>query len=492
MYQDSLLAAKHVAKLVQDKLHAIVRSPTKGAGFTILRNRIGSGPKKGDSILPVSPGSPEQIPNYVWDGIDNRQVWVSQQAKAYGVTRFYANALSAPGFMKTNGVDTDRGYLCGVGEHTCASGDWKAAYAHLLIQYVKFYKAEGIDYSYLGFVNEPDYTTAYSSVLASGNHAAEFIKVLHPALVAAGLESVGITCCDMIARITGHGYSSDATIPLKTSRPTWLTEKETTDAWNGHWYSTGSVSDGYTWANHIYNAIVKGGVSAYFYWEGIEKTTVNAGLIKIEGMTLFPSARLWAYAHFSRAARPDAVRVATSGAPLGVNTVAFQNTDGTVSVIMINTNSVTTTVQVGTAGFNAQSVTGFVTSQANITMGVLDASVNGGLVGATIPEHGIVSLILSGKPGNNKEPIAPTTSKSTPTLKPTTSSTPIPTPKHTTTSCKPTPTFKTTTSAKPTTSVKPTPTPKHTTTCKPAPIPTHTTLAKVPKPHKTKPIARLR
>lgn len=45
-------------------------SPTTGAGFTILRNRIGSG-GSGDSIEPNSPGSPSATPTYIWDGNDS-------------------------------------------------------------------------------------------------------------------------------------------------------------------------------------------------------------------------------------------------------------------------------------------------------------------------------------------------------------------------------------------------------------------------------------
>lgn len=132
-------------------------SPTAGAGFTILRNRIGSG-GSGDSIEPTSPGSPSATPKYVWDGSDGHQVWVSQQALSYGVTRFYANAWSAPGFMKTNGVDINGGYLCGVTGETCSSGNWMPAYAQFLIQYIKYYASVGININYLGFLNEPDYT----------------------------------------------------------------------------------------------------------------------------------------------------------------------------------------------------------------------------------------------------------------------------------------------------------------------------------------------
>jgi O-glycosyl hydrolase len=94
---------------------------TEGAGLTILRNRIAADPS--DTIEPNSPGSPSATPTYTWDGDDQSQVceavfqervsermktdivikvfW-SQKAREMGVEYIYADAWSAPGFMKTN------------------------------------------------------------------------------------------------------------------------------------------------------------------------------------------------------------------------------------------------------------------------------------------------------------------------------------------------------------------------------------------------------
>lgn len=83
-------------------------STTKGAGFSIIRNRIGSG-GSGDSIEPNQPSSPSAAPSYVWDGKDSGQFWFTQQAVAYGVKTIYADAWSAPGFMKTSGSDATPG-----------------------------------------------------------------------------------------------------------------------------------------------------------------------------------------------------------------------------------------------------------------------------------------------------------------------------------------------------------------------------------------------
>jgi O-glycosyl hydrolase len=129
---------------------------TNGAGLTILRNRIGSG-GAGDSIEPTSPGSATATPKYTWDGKDSGQVFVSQQAIKYGVKTIYADAWSAPGFMKTNNNQNNGGYLCGVSGETCSTGDWRQAYANFIVQYIKYYQQVGVTISHVGFLNEPEY-----------------------------------------------------------------------------------------------------------------------------------------------------------------------------------------------------------------------------------------------------------------------------------------------------------------------------------------------
>lgn len=81
---------------------------TTGAGFSIIRNRVGSG-GSGDSIEPTSPGGPGNTPKYTWDSNDSGQLWFTQQAVSYGVKTIYADAWSAPGFMKTSGSDATPG-----------------------------------------------------------------------------------------------------------------------------------------------------------------------------------------------------------------------------------------------------------------------------------------------------------------------------------------------------------------------------------------------
>jgi O-glycosyl hydrolase len=165
-FSEAFQRANTIVNLPADKQKYaldLLFSTTNGAGMTILRNGIGSSPDSSsdhmNTILPKSPGSPSGTPNYVWDGKDSGQLFVAQQAvNNYGVKTIYADAWSAPGFMKTNGNDANGGSLCGVTGASCSSGDWRQAYANYLVQYVKYYQAAGVNITHLGFLNEPELT----------------------------------------------------------------------------------------------------------------------------------------------------------------------------------------------------------------------------------------------------------------------------------------------------------------------------------------------
>lgn len=125
----------------QRKALDLLFSTTKGAGLSILRNGIGSSPDMSSdhmvSIAPKNPGGPTKPLVYTWDGSDNKQLWVAQEAQhTYGLKTLYADAWSAPGYMKTNGNDANGGSLCGVSGASCSSGDWRQAYADYLVRYV--------------------------------------------------------------------------------------------------------------------------------------------------------------------------------------------------------------------------------------------------------------------------------------------------------------------------------------------------------------------
>src|SRR5581483_2520731 len=247
-------AVESAPSSVQQQVLNLLFNTNTGAGFTILRNLIPS--DASHTIEPNSPGSPTATPTYTWDGDSWGQVPFAKQAMSYGVSRIYADAWSAPGFMKTNGSEANGGTLCGVPDASCSSGDWRQAYANYLVKYIQDYRSVGIHITNIDFVNEPNLSPSYSSMVMSGAQLADFAKVLGPKL-AASHSDTQLTCCDAVgwnlavdytsainsdplARhyvqvISSHGYSAPPNTPLATSRHTWQTEWADFNPWNPAW-----------------------------------------------------------------------------------------------------------------------------------------------------------------------------------------------------------------------------------------------------------------
>ncbi|KAI1269153.1 glycoside hydrolase family 5 protein [Xylariaceae sp. FL1019] len=390
-----------------------------GAGFSIIRNRIGSG-GSGDSIEPASPGSNSSTPTYVWDGDDAGQVWFSKQAVSYGVKTIYADAWSAPGFMKTSGSDSTPGYLCGSTGHTCSTGDWQQAYADFLVQYVQYYAQEGITVTHLGFLNEPDYQVSYSQMQISTNaqEAISFIPILDATVQAANL-STKLACCDAVGWgttntyatalvtagstdyldvITSHSYSADATTPIdQTDLPKWNTEGGPSTAFTTTWYSSGGTNEGFTWANKLAVAMVNAELSAYLFWEGFEIQQTQSGshlLDATDGTTVTPSGIFWAFAMWSRYIRPGAYRIATSGTLTSTIIGAFQNTDGSIVVVFTNSGTSSQSASVSFSGVTPTAASAWVTNQGS-TFASTSATLSGGVVAVSVPARGVVTLKLT-------------------------------------------------------------------------------------------------
>ncbi|RJE22853.1 O-Glycosyl hydrolase family 30 [Aspergillus sclerotialis] len=396
-------------------------SDTEGAGFTILRNGIGSSPNSNNdwmnSIEPVNPGSPSAPPKYHWDGKDSGQVWMSKQAKKYGVKTFYADAWSAPGYMKTNNDDSNGGYLCGIRRTHCSSGDWKQAFANYLVKYLHLYEQSGIPITHVGFLNEPDLNITYASMQSDGAQAADFLKVLVPTLRKAGL-GTNVVCCDatgwlqqgdilyelqeaggedLVNVVSSHGYQSQPSLPFNTDRPVWQTEwANLDDPWTAAWDHLGKTGEGIVWANYVQQTFVQSNVSAFIYWIGAENSTDNSMLIRLNGDSVEPSGRLWAMAQFSRFVKPGAVRIAASSTKEVLHMSAFENTDGTIAIQVINNGHVGTEASVSIKGASgsAKHVQPYLTNSDHDLTVLKKVSVENGNFVSHIPARSMISFVL--------------------------------------------------------------------------------------------------
>lgn len=399
----------------QQQILDLLFNTSDGAGLTILRNIVPS--DSGDTIEPNNPGSPTAPPQYTWNNNDEGQVWFSQQALKYGVNQFYADAWSAPGFMKTNNDEANGGTLCGVPDTSCGSGDWRQSYANYLVQYLHDYQSAGITIPYVGFVNEPDFTPNYSSMSMSPAQNADFIKVLGPAVASSGLPT-RLVCCDatgwsvsqgyinaitsdstansLINVFSSHGYSSPPDSPAATNgKPAWETEWSTFDNFDPSW-DDGSDAAGFTWAQHIYTGLTAANLSAFFYWWGVSTGTDNQQLVQLNGTTVIPTGRLWAFANYSRFIRPGAVRIGDLTSDSTIQTTAFLNANGSVVIVALNSattdNPVTFSLQ--NLPSLGSSATPYLTNNTSNTAGQPAITLSSGMFNATVPARSLVTYVI--------------------------------------------------------------------------------------------------
>jgi O-glycosyl hydrolase len=403
---------------VQQQVLSLLYSPASGAGLTILRNEISADP--GITIEPTAPSSPTAAPAYLPLSAvdqDQGQLWFAQQIKAdYGVTNVFADAWSAPAFMKTNDSQINGGTLCGVPGATCTSGDWRQAYANYLAQYAKDYAAAGDPLSYVGPENEADIGPGYDSMIMTPAQTANFMEFLGPTLARSGLRTQAECCAtegwdyaqqyaaaieaDPVANFwtplfTSHGYTQAPASPLSGwTKPVWETEWSTFQPWDPAW-DDGSTASGFTWAQNIYTGLTAANLNAFLYWWGSTTPSENGdneGLIEINGSTVATSGRLWAFANYSRFVRPGAVRIGSSSANGSLEVTAFRNRDGSVAVVVLNTATTAQTATfAGPGGFRA---TPYLTDASHEVAAQAAIPVRQGSFTATLPPRSLVTYVM--------------------------------------------------------------------------------------------------
>jgi O-glycosyl hydrolase len=408
---------------VQQQVLSDLYSPTTGAGLTILRNEISA--DSGDTIEPTAPSSPTATPSYVSLASINQdmgQLWFAQQIKAdYGVTNVFADAWSAPAFMKVDDETDNGSALCGVSGATCSSGSWVQAYANYLVQYAKDYAAAGDPLTYIGPENEANLSTDYDSMQLTPAQTTNVLDVLGPTLASSGL-STQMECCATegwdyaqqyaaaieadstsladTAVFTSHGYTEAPDSALSGwTKPAWETEWSTFESWDPAW-DDGTDASGMSWAQNIYNGLVNSNLSAFLYWWGSTTTSENGdneGLVEINGSTVNTSGRLWAFANYGRYVQPGAVRIGSTSSNSSVPIVAFKNTNGTIAIVALNnltsSDSITYSLS-GTGTANGATVTPWLSNASNDAAAQASTSVSGGSFTATIPARSLVTYVV--------------------------------------------------------------------------------------------------
>lgn len=296
------------------------------------------------------------------------------RAAAGGETlRLLASPWSPPYWMKTNYRMDDGGFL---------RGEYRASWAQWYVRFVQAMREEeGIPVWALTVQNEPQAHQVWESCLYTPEQERDFVKnFLGPALTQAGLEDVKLLALDHNRDILEahadaslgdpetarylwgmglHWYvSNDFAVSSRVhakfpGKPVLFTEGcfeggHAMGAWeHGEGYAHQMMGDFSNWVVGFidWNIVLdqRGGpnhVGNFCDAPVIVDTTTKS-------VTYGPS--FYYIGHFSRFVKPGAVRIGSRGGRAAIESMAFQNPDGSIAVVMMNRTDLaqSTRLQVG-------------------------------------------------------------------------------------------------------------------------------------------------
>ena len=137
--------------------------------------------------------------------------------------------------------------------------------------------------------------------------------------------------------------------------------------WTPTWDVSGNNFEGFQWAVYMHNAFSKN-VAGWSHW-WCSWTGGDASLVLVDGSSYQIAARLWAFAGYFRFARPGAVRVAASnGGVEDIYVTAWENTNGTIAVPVINTAHYTYTLNMELPGTSVNHAVAYlIDNEHNVT-----------------------------------------------------------------------------------------------------------------------------
>lgn len=429
----------------------------QGLALSQYRYNIGGGgagadvPTGGESELGYADRAPATF--YVAPGIydwthDPGGTTFLRYAAADHVPQIVANVNSAPPAFTSNGLS------CG-GELNSSGVAGYADYLTTVIAHIQ--DAWHIKISYVSPMNEPDYTRSDctqegmevppalratvvqdlgkdlaaqapdTKIIAdeSSDVGSQFIPEVPQWMGTSGTSRY-------VSALATHTYDfpTDATmaqaaaVAAKYGKPLWATEIccfEYTGATSAPTYGQQfdpTITGGLALAQIMYEDLTSGNASAFDWWvalsaaEGCDltqpscMTTVNTtgwndGLLNFDpnfavdhNYNVYPTKRFYTLAQFSRFVRPGAQRHTVSGAPSGVQAVAFRN-GSQWEVVVINENTAAASFGLRLPGGGALRAEGtYQTSATDSVTRTANPPVAGSTASVSVPAQSITTYLL--------------------------------------------------------------------------------------------------
>lgn len=340
-----------------------------GIGLSMLRQTMGA---SDFNVSTYSYNDGEEDPDLSRFSIDRDRDYILPRVKeALSISpriKVMASPWSPPGWMKSSG-DLIGGTLLNAHYQT---------HADYFVKFVEAYEAEGIPIYAVTPQNEPGYSPShYPGMILTKSQQIRFIgDYLGPTLREAGLERVKIICHDhnydgldipqailespASEYVAGSGFHHyGGPIQAMSTLNSQFPEK-------GIWFTEGGFGE---WNDHFDNIvhemieIPRNWAKAIVLWNAALDQNSGPSVIgddnPNEGMLLVRSdgidevsynGQYYFLGHLSKFVRPGAVRISSPSWIGDVETVAFENVDGSFALVLANRNQSARSVKVNWRG----------------------------------------------------------------------------------------------------------------------------------------------
>ncbi|MGC3957757.1 MAG: hypothetical protein QM813_07350 [Verrucomicrobiota bacterium] len=275
-------------------------------------------------------------------------------------------------------------------------------YANHLNNFANYMKTNGVQLRAISIQNEPDWDASYEGCVWTAGQLQSFCQgaaalitnapVMMPESLNYNQAMSELTLNDPVAAanvdlVGGHLYGngdagatiSDYPNAHNKGKPTWMTEFLVND----QTWGTAIVT-----AQQLHDCLTIGNMSAYIWW----KTLGDAnGLVNAAGA---PQKRGFVMAQWSRFVRPGYYRIGVTNTASPLRVTAYKNlTNGSFAVVVINPTLTNIIQGFNLAGFNAASVTPWVTSETESLAAQSAIALTGSSFTNTFPASSVVTLV---------------------------------------------------------------------------------------------------
>jgi O-glycosyl hydrolase len=283
--------------------------------------------------------------------------------KAKGVETFILTSWSPPAWMKRN-LSEDHKEQAIEWENTdnILEPYYYDEFAESMVGVVKAFKDQtDIDILALGLQNEPYFNEPYPSAILSGEKFAELIALVGDRFAAEGLGHVGFF---MPEQVFGTGWGNYGMLGYLSALKANAKADAYCDYFAVHGYDNTGVTSGFPsfagWTS-LWNAVQEGNNPKELWmsethvgytnfdnamsvavaihgslWAGNISLWTNWSFEDMQMTNNSPNSTFWVTKNFARYIRPGAVRVTTESDYPDLLATAYENTDGSFTIVVIN------------------------------------------------------------------------------------------------------------------------------------------------------------